>query len=244
MSEYINEAAWQDALGQADWSFLNHDFKRLEALARQHEHEPGHKEIKREAYAAVEQAVREGYIPLAAQGEDFDRERKPIDTVVIHHTKNEPGITLERLNAMHLLRIYAPHYTSPAVDPHSSHGQPLWSGHFYNGQQVFWGYHWLIRADGTAEQILDDRYIGWQAGNWDINIRSIGICVDDDLSSKAPSEVVVESIAAVIREHYTSVEADHIIGHRDANRRTVCPGELFHTEWRQQVIDTITKTVL
>lgn len=38
---------------------------------------------------------------LATSGANQDAERKPIDTIVIHHTANAPGMTRERLSAMH-----------------------------------------------------------------------------------------------------------------------------------------------
>ncbi len=240
MAEYISETMWWDALGQPDWYLrLADDFKRLEAFAEEHRNEPDHKRIKGEAYALVERALKENHIPLGTNGEDFDRERRSIDTIVIHHTKNAPGMTLERLNAMHLLRIYGPHYASLANSQNHLPSKPVWSGHFYNGRQVFWGYHWLVRADGTAEQILDDHSIGWHAGNWNINTRSIGICIDDNLSNKTPSKIVIQSVSNVIQKHYTNIEPDHIIGHSDANPHTLCPGDSFQSQWRQLILDAI-----
>ncbi|HSX07145.1 MAG TPA: peptidoglycan recognition family protein [Candidatus Saccharimonadia bacterium] len=240
MAKYIDETMWWDALGEPDWYVrLADDFTRLEALAKKHSGDPSYKQIKREAYALVERAIRENHIPLAKQGEAFDTERRPIDTIVIHHTKNAPGMTLDRLNAMQLLRIYGMYYANPTNNQRFLHGQPVWSGHFYENRQVFWGYHWFIRADGTAEQILTDEYIGWHAGNWDINTRSIGICIDDDLSSKEPSEAALATVARVLQEKYCTVKPANIIGHRDANPRTVCPGDLFHTHWRQKIINRL-----
>jgi hypothetical protein len=237
--KYIDEKQWRDALGKPNWYvLLADDFDRLEKLAEQHESEPSHKQIKGEAYAMIEEAVREKRLPLAASSENFDIERKPIDTIVIHHTKNPPGMTLDRLNAMQLLRIYGRYYANP-TDEREKHlkGQPVWSGHFYEGQQVFWGYHWLVREDGTSNQILNDECIGWHAGNWDVNTRSIGICIDDDLSEKQPNEAALKAIATIIRKHYPRVSAENIVGHGDVNKRTVCPGALFHSNWRQKLLD-------
>lgn len=242
MAEYLDEAIWWTALGKPDWYIrLHDDFKRLELLAEQQENNPSHKQIKGEAYALVERALRENHLPLGVSGEDFDRERRPIDTIVIHHTKNAPGITLDQLNAMQLLRIYGDYYANPTEDQRFLRGQPVWSGHFYNDRQVFWGYHWLIRTDGTTEQILDDQYIGWHAGNWDINSRSIGICIDDDLSGHAPSNLVISTIARVIQDRYPQVQPEHIIGHRGANPSTSCPGDTFHTVWQPLLLNAIAK---
>ncbi|MCB9820935.1 N-acetylmuramoyl-L-alanine amidase [Candidatus Nomurabacteria bacterium] len=237
--EYLDKAKWREDLHQPDWYLLlKQDFKNLEKLAEELEVKgQPHKQVKQEAYAMLEEAMREGYLPIAETGPDEDHKRQPIDTIVIHHTKNQPGMTLERLNAMHMLRIYGSHYAS-LTDPNLK-GQPVWSGHFFEGKQVFWTYHWLVREDGFAEQILEDKYIGWQAGNWDINTRSIAICIDDDLSDKEPSKAVIEAIARIIRQRYPRVSPERIIGHCDAYQNTICPGHLFHKSWRSKLIEIL-----
>src|SRR5438105_139600 len=106
MAHYVNETLWRKALLKPDWYIiLDEDIKRLEKLAEQYKNQPEHKLVKREAYELVEEAVRQGTLPIAHRGDNLDVQRKDIDTIVIHHTKNSPGITLERLNAMQLLRI-------------------------------------------------------------------------------------------------------------------------------------------
>jgi hypothetical protein len=236
MAQYLDENLWWNALAKPDWYVvLSADFARLEALAKQQEAGSDYKRIKREAYELVERSVQLGRMPLASEGENFDRERKLIDTAVIHHTKNPAGMTLERLNAIQLLRIYGRYLTDSAdAKEQRLKGQPVWSGHFYNDQQVFWGYHWLVRSDGSSEHILKDEYIGWHAGNWEVNTRSVGICIDDDLSNKEPNQAVLKSVAAIIKQ-YPGVSLQHTVGHSDVNIHTVCPGHLFHTSWRQKL---------
>lgn len=233
MATYIDEAFWREALSKPTWYLLlKNDFARLERLAEKETDYTRRKRIKDEAYSLVEEAVREKRLPTADHGDDFDSERKAIDTIVIHHTKNKPGMTLERLNAIQLLRVYGEHYAS-AMGPEQK--QPVWSGHFYNEQQVFWGYHWLVRANGTSERILRDDYIGWHAGNWDINTRSIGICIDDDLSDKEPSAVVIQAVADIITQHYTDTRAPEVLGHCEVNEHTACPGYLFVESWKRKL---------
>lgn len=240
MSEYLDERLWRTALTRPDWYLsLSDDFKRLEALAEQNKDGPDHKKIKREAYELVEESISNGSLPLASEGPDLDSERKPVDTVVIHHTNNPPGMTLERLNAMHLLRIYGRYYANPNERERNFKGKPVWSGHFYKERQVFWGYHWFIREDGSAEQLLKDSAIGWHAGNWDINTRSIGICIDDDLSRKAPNVQILDSLAWIIKSHYGSVNANNIFGHCDVNENTNCPGYLFNEAWRHKLLERL-----
>lgn len=238
MVKLLDEAAWREAFTHPDWYLrIKDDFARLEA-ARQDL--TVHEQLKDEAYGAVEAALREQRIILANHGGDLDSERQPIDRIVIHHTKNKPGMTLERLNAMQLIRIYGSYYAHP-TDPREQDfaSQPVWSGHFYKEKQVFWGYHWIIREDGRTEQILDDRYIGWHAGNWDINKRSIAICIDDDLSEKLPTELALSAIASVIQEHYPQITPDEVIGHSEAYPGTICPGRLFIPQWKRALLEVM-----
>lgn len=238
MADYFDETYWREALSKPTWYLLlKDDFERIEKLAEKEEDYSKRKQIKSKAYSLVEEAIRDGRLPMAGTGDNLDVARKPIDTIVVHHTKNKPGMTLDRLNAMQLLRIYGRYYATP-TDPKEKHlkGQPIWSGHFYHSKQVFWGYHWLIREDGSSEQILDDKYIGWHAGNWDVNTRSIGICIDDDLSDKGPNNVVIQSVADTIKKHYPGVNSYKILGHCEVNNATECPGHLFLETWKQKLV--------
>jgi N-acetyl-anhydromuramyl-L-alanine amidase AmpD len=231
---------WWEMLGKPDWYRLVYDdFKQIESAAQAETDYGQRKDIKRPMYETVEKAYAAGHIPLADHGQDQDAERQPIDTIVIHHTKNPPGMTLDRLNAMHLLRIYGIPQHARQEPTNNKSEQLVWSGHYYQNKQVFWGYHWLVRADGSTEHILNDKYIGWHAGDWPINCRSIAICFDDDLSNKLPSKHALAEAAGIIRKYYPHVEADRIIGHRDANPTTACPGDKFHALWRNELLQQI-----
>lgn len=232
----VDKQLWTDALQKPDWYlYIADDFKKLEDFASKQDHQTK-ADIKDTVYRLVEEAYESGAMPLATSGENLDKERNPIDTVVIHHTSGKPGMSLNRLNAIQLLRIYGMYYADPA-DPKEKHfkGKPVWSNHFYKDRQVFWGYHWLIRNDGTAEQILEDCYLGWHAGNWEVNTRSVGICIDDDLSEKEPSEIVLHKVAKIIKENYPNIE---LFGHGEV-RDTTCPGKLFKTTWKQKLNDLL-----
>jgi hypothetical protein len=237
MQEQYAEALWQAAFPKPDWYLdVIDQFKRLEDLALQEPDYDKRKQIKGPMYQAVATALREGRITLATEGDDNDAARQPIDMVVIHHTKNRPGMTLELLNGEHLLRVYALYYVNLSHQDLHVKGQPIWSGHFYQGKQVFWSYHWLVRQDGSTERILDDKYIGWHAGNYPVNCRSVALCIDDDLTSSSPSDQVLDALASVIRQQYPQVPLSGIVGHRDVNDQTMCPGELFHSLWRGKLL--------
>lgn len=235
---YLDEQFWREALTHPDWYVqLEEDFKRLEEIAKQKEGQPDEKEVKNEAYSLVEEALKNNTLPLAKTGDNLDIERKPIDTIVIHHTKNKPGMSLERLNAMQLLRLYGKSYAHPLNSRlNNTNNGAVWSNHFYNDQQVFWAYHWFIRENGEAQQLLKDEYVGWHAGNWDINTRSIAICVDDNLKDRQPDYIVMQKIAKIIKNHYSHVAHENIIAHCNVNPKTECPGHLFNQKWRAELL--------
>lgn len=238
MAKYLDEQFWREALSKPDWYLrIEEDFKRLEKIAKQKEGEADEKEVKNEAYSLVEEALSSDTLPLAKSGENLDSERKPIDTIVIHHTKNKPGMSLERLNAMQLLLLYAKQYARPNDDrlDHQPKGS-VWSNHFYKDEQIFWAYHWFVRENGEAEQIMGDEYIGWHAGNWDVNTRSVAICVDNNLKDKQPDYIVIQKIAEIITQNYPHVAHENIIGHCDINPKTECPGHLFNQTWRADLL--------
>ena len=238
MYKHIDLVEWSEMVAKPDWYF---DFMpRYKALVKQGEEEGKDiaDEIKEELYQFFEERLRDGSVALGIVGEDWDRERRAIGTIIIHHTKNKPGITWERLSAMHLVRLYATYYASPHYSGEAHvKGEPIYSHHFRaDGTQVFYAYHWLVRMDGSCERLLRDEEIGWQAGNWDVNCKSIAICLDNDYNESTPSQVVLQAIADIIRAHYADVPLDRILGHREVNLKTVCPGEKFLSEWREKIL--------
>jgi hypothetical protein len=176
-------------------------------------------------YDFFETHLIRGDIVLSRKREDADAERHPIDIVVIHHTSSAPGLRPERLSAIELIRLYAPYFA--VKKDQFPKGQPIYSGHLRDGRQVFWPYHWIVRSDGNAERLLFDSEIGWHAGNWGINCRSVAIVLDNDYEHDSPSNIELRGVAAVIREHYKQVPLTRIVGHREVNPKTVCPSELF-----------------
>lgn len=174
-----------------------------------------------------------------------DTERKSIDTIVIHHTSNPPGMSKDRLSGIELMRLYAPYFYVPKSEADKRiKGKPIYSGHARGGKQVFWPYHWLIRKDGEAVRLLGDGEIGWHAGNWDVNCRSVAICFDGDYENAWPSDAVFASVATIIEKHYPRVAKENILGHREVNPETTCPSNLFlpsrdRQGWKKDLLDTI-----
>ena len=192
-----------------------------------------------EIYAFFEQKLTIGEVAHGTKGPDWDRERKPHDTIVIHHTHCPTEITRERLSAMHLLRLYAANYASSAPSDYHVQGDPIFSSHFRGGKQVFYAYHWLVRMNGTTERLLKDHEIGWHAGNWEVNCRSIGIVLDNNFEDNTPPNAVLDGLAHLVREQYPHVSCEHIFGHREINKKTICPGNNFLGGWKRILLERL-----
>ncbi|MDR3557910.1 MAG: peptidoglycan recognition family protein [Candidatus Pacebacteria bacterium] len=244
--DIFNQTEWQKKIAEPHWYFeAPKMIKQLRAL---HDSARDKYEIEKERiYDFFERELAAGKIALGSAGQDFDKERKPIDTIIIHHTSMEPGLTPERLSGIELLRLYAPQYAGngPTYDAHKNIlNKPIYSGHFRDGMQVFWPYHWIILTDGTVERLLNDDEIGWQAGKWEVNKRSVGIVFDNDYEDSKPSQAELEAVAKLIKEKYSQVAKDRIIGHCEVNLKTACPSKIFfskdsHKGWKDDLIGLI-----
>ena len=190
-----------------------------------------------------EHSVRIGD-PHTDELDNQDEDRQPITQIVIHHSSRAEGLSLSALNAMHLLRLYLPVYQNkqrPVLNSTGQH-QPIYSGHFDEvGEQVFYGYHWKVGQDGRVDRLLDDSALGWHAGNWEVNKRSVGICIDDDLAHKNPTEDALNAVAAIISTHYADIATSEsaIIGHKEASE-TACPGDHFIDGWKNELVRRVT----
>ncbi len=160
----------------------------------------------------------------------FDEQRKPIDTIVIHHTSRPTNTPLEVMEVIHLLNLYIREFSNPNK-PY--YGKPLFSGHLRDDKQTFLAYHYIIKNDGKIINTLDEKYIGWHCGNWDYNCRSIAVTFDDDLDESRPSQAALESARELIRKY----SPKNILGHREIVNTTTCPGNLFLGEegWKQEL---------
>ena len=176
--------------------------------------------------------LNEGVVMLGASGPAWDDERQPIDTIIVHHTASAEPMELNRLNAIQLLRLYVPKYQNPGSDVNEIGGLPIYSGHFdEQGKQVFYGYHWLVRRDGERERLLPDEAVGWQAGDWSVNCRSVAVCFDGDFEQGRPTDDALHSAVELVADNYGGhVASVRILGH-NAIVETICPGGEFDTHW-------------
>lgn len=235
----FDSKTWQRLIRRPDWYL---DYVALAAKAKQEYGEDSEDlhTFNRQIRHWFEQELLNKEVNLASEGPDFDAEREPIDTLVIHHTSASPGYRLSYMNAVQLLNIYANYYASPANGDKGLRGHPIWSNHRRDGQPSFLVYHWLMRMDGSFERLLNDGQVGWQAGNWDINKRSIGICLDNDYEKVDPSPEILDKLAEFIKKHYPQVKNERIVGHGEVrNGHTLCPGANWHDVWKRQLLELV-----
>lgn len=236
---------WSERIKQPDWYFEMAELYRNRHKMMRDADPAQWKAYKQEVFDFFTEKLIAGEIALGTTGKDFDVERKPIDYVVIHHTDISPGLTQDALSALTLIRLYASYYAAPYDDRDVSvKGQPIYSGHFRGDKQIFWPYHWIVRGDGTEERLLLDSEVGWHAGDWQMNCRSVGIVLDNDYMKGRPSEAEIRGVADIIKKNYPDVPKDHIIGHKEVRSDRTCPGELFLSTptqkgWKDQILDLL-----
>jgi hypothetical protein len=241
----FDKVYWASAISRPDWYFEFVDWaeKAQDLLGADSEQA---NQLRRDIRHFFEDKLKEGKVALANTGPNWDQQRLPVDTVVIHHTSAEPGYRLSYMNAVQLLNIYATHYANSKDGINKRFpGQPvssakaIWSGHFRGDKPSFLCYHWLMRMDGKFERLLDDDLIGWHAGNWDINRPSVAICLDNDFDARCPAEKTLKQLASHIKNHYPRVKKNRIIGHCEARVGTTCPGKHFVDEWKPKLLELI-----
>jgi hypothetical protein len=229
---------WRETLRRPDWYLtLQPEYEALFQRARAAADPAVAASIAVPIYEFFQERLACGEIVLGATGPAWDGQRMPIDTAVIHHTKLRPGVTWQRLDAIQLIRVYARYYTHPGAHERHIRGQPIHSGHLRDGRQVFYAYHWLVREDGSSERLLLDGETGWQAGDWNVNCRSVAIALDANLEHTSPPDAMLAEAARILREHYPDVAAGRVLGHREVNPRTTCPGGAFLGGWKRRLLE-------
>lgn len=236
-SPIFDPLEWEKKVAKLDWHLEVPAL--MKELSKLHDHDRAmYDRTIDQIYTFFERQLKQDKVALATTGEAYDTARQPIDTIIIHHTSQKPGLTKDRLSALDLFRLYAPQYAvkEPVVG--------VYSGHFRYGIQVFWPYHWIVRRNGTCERLLEDREVGWQAGNWDVNCKSVAIVLDGDYEDSEPSEAELRAIVKLIKENYPDVPRDNILGHCEVNKKTACPSRRFmgddtHKGWKDRLLAMI-----
>lgn len=166
---------------------------------------------------------------------NWDAERKPFDLIVIHHSATAPNIAAESISASIKERLYVPRYRSEDRDPYVK-GLPVHSGHVINGKETFIPYHHLVYPDGkitTELRALVSQgnawhidHVGWHAGNWEVNCRSIAICLTGDFTKEEPAEKQVEATLKLIG-YYKTYNPKLDVKPHGHFKNTACPGKAW-----------------
>jgi len=234
----FQRAYWEEKLLYPDWYVRLADELQQIFFPVVHS-DPQLKAFRHEVYALVAELLVEERLPLAQAGPNLDFQRKPVELIVLHHTEELPHLSLDTLSAIGLIRQYAQQYLTGDVLGHHVKGQPIWSGHFREGRMGFFAYHWLIRPDGTLERLLEDAAIGWHAGNWEVNTKSIGIALSGNYEHDTPPLAQIAAVAQVIREHYPAISHEHVLGHCEIRSGITCPGAYFLGGWKEAVLNAL-----
>lgn len=173
---------------------------------------------------------------------NWDADRRPFTTIVIHHSAMGNDTTAEQIEEIQKDRLYTPRYRSESKSPFVK-GLPVHSGHVMDGKERFIGYHHLVYSDGkvttelsTLVKIKDVWHIdhvGWHAGNWVVNCSSVAICLVGDFSKKEPPEAQLQATAGLIVHYLTFNPKATITGHCD-HTKTECPGKTWPS-WKKKL---------
>jgi N-acetylmuramoyl-L-alanine amidase-like protein len=234
----FQRAYWESKFRSPDW-YNQLEYELTHFIFPVVHDEPEIKAWRHLVYTLAGEMLERGEVPLAQTGPDLDSERQAPDTIVLHHTEEDPNISLAKLNAIGLLRQYGFQYLENNVMGRAVRGEPIWSGHFRQGRMAFFAYHWLIRPNGSCERLLEDCAIGWHAGNWAINTRSIGIALSGNYEHATPPTEQIEATARLINAHYPTLARERLLGHREIRPDLTCPGDRFLGEWKQQLLQIL-----
>lgn len=179
---------------------------------------------------------------------NWDADEARIDMIIVHHSAMYSQASWIEISDLQRETLYMPRYRSSDPAPYLK-GQPPHSGHFRAvGNElieVFYAYQWLIRPDGTNERLLLDKDVGWQAGNWNVNCRSIAICFAGDFTSGQPTNEALDTCAKLIADYIKKFPAikleTNVISHREVNPKTICPGGDFlgPDGWKQVLVKRV-----
>ncbi|MGB9975824.1 peptidoglycan recognition protein family protein [Thermovenabulum sp.] len=158
--------------------------------------------------------------------------------IVLHHTAGSDMSALE-INRIHAKRGFGVKITSPdyLVKEYIEKGYTATSD---GGVIISIGYHYLIRADGKVEPGRPDFAPGAHCSAGDMNVRSIGIALTGNFSSKdnpdgkkghmKPTDAQIKALKELLiylMDVY-KIPKTGILRHKDVvGAATECPGDRF-----------------
>lgn len=136
---------------------------------------------------------------------------REINAIVIHHSADPQKDSDKALNNINQTHKKALHPTP-------------------NGYGYHIAYHFVIMKDGNVIKTRPIKEIGYHAGNWDVNTKSVGICLSWNFEVEKPTKEQLEAMRDLISElqsgYWNKLE---IKLHREI-KPTACPGKNFTRE--------------
>lgn len=132
----------------------------------------------------------------------------PITQIIVHHA----DISLKKTSEQ---------FTKIIDENHKRRLHPTKNGF---GNHI--AYHMLITKDGNVKETRPLDEVGYHAGNWAVNLRSIGICLQGKFEEEEPTEKQLNALQRLITELMGAYSIKHqsVRLHRDI-KPTACPGK-------------------
>lgn len=142
--------------------------------------------------------------------------RLAIDTIIIHHSDTKRDWDLDTaLNCIN-----------------NSHKNRLHKELNGNGHYV--AYHYLIAGGGKILYTRPEDEVGYHAGHWTTNRRSIGICFLGKFEEEKPNPQQLTAAKQLIKNINSRYKIVRMVGHRSI-KPTKCPGKNFSDKMIKQL---------
>ena len=147
-------------------------------------------------------------------GSLLDGTNRSVTTIVVHHTagmaSNDIKQVVSGINRLHARKF-------------RKMGKSL-------GLTI--AYHYLITPDGKVWRTRDLQDVGYHAGDWNVNLHSIGVCLVGDFTKYRPTKSQVRSLDRLVRRLRSERRISKVIPHSYC-RATLCCGEHLKREVRR-----------
>jgi len=200
----------------------------------------------------VDKALPSDILSPVPQAGEFVYTPRPITAIVIHHSGSFPASWQTNAEAIEGYRNYHKYSVHPGVYADRS----TWAWHqdsdgtwyqmpaqegFPDGYSGTNGYnindidyHWLVGTDGLIYAGRPENTVGWHASNWEINLRSLGICFVGCFDWQAPSDIQYWAGVDLVSKKMIQYHITELYRHSDFANKS-CPGYSF--PWWQFVSD-------
>lgn len=128
---------------------------------------------------------------------------------------------------------------------HTYNGAGTYLDSWFNSPSTQASAHYSILKNGVVAQYVDEGNTAWHAGNWDINVRSIGIEHQDDgnpsdsVRTKELYESSAQLIASIYKKYQWDVNNKSLVKPHKDFTSTGCPGGLDINRIRNRVYDIL-----